>query len=435
MHTPSLRRRVVLSGVAVTALALLVASTAVYLVLQRALDGQLDDILDDRAELVARVAADQPELTDLARELSARGLRVTLTGPDGDIHATAPEVPRVGTNLPRPTGDEPTSLHTRTIGLPGGVTAEVGVSRDGVDLALRRLLAVELATAGLALALVAGLLARTTHTALRPLDTLVDAANSIADGDHTRRLDPDRTDTELGTAAAAFDRMLDRLEHAITTATDAQHTTRRFLDAAAHQLRTPITGAATAIQTYRHLHPNPPDRHLLDIADRETLRAGHLVHQLLRVARLDHGIDLHPTAIDLHEIIVTEADRAARRAPHLHLTLPDPTPLPAHADADATAEILANLLDNATRYATRRIDITTTTTTHHTAVHIADDGPGIPPDQHETIFERFTTLDDRSDTGLGLAIARELARAQHGELTYNGTFNLTLPTGPEQPTP
>jgi hypothetical protein len=68
------------------------------------------------------------------------------------------------------------------------------------------------------------------------------------------------------------------------------------------------------------------------------------------------------------------------------------------------------------------------TTADRATTHIADDGPGIPPDQQEAIFERFTTLDVRSDTGLGLAIARELAHNQHGNLTFSGAFILSLPT-------
>jgi two-component system OmpR family sensor kinase len=433
VNTPSLRRRVIVAGVTVTALGLLVASAAVALLYRQAMHSQLDDVLDERARLVADAAADQPDLAALTDDLDRRGLRVTLTAPDGTTYATDPDVPRVGSNLPRPSSATPPTLATRSLVLPDGTTATVSVSRDGIDAALRRLLLVEFTTAIVALAVVALLLRRATQTALRPLDTLIDTANDIADGHRDRRLNPTAPRTELGAAATAFDRMLDQLDHAVDTATSANEATRRFLDAAAHQLRTPITGASTALQTYRSRHPELADDQLLAIADTETARAGRLVTDLLQLARLDHGHLVTPMDVDVAPLLRDEAARAARRAPHLTLHLDISDPLPAHADPAATSEILANLLDNAIRYATTTIHLAATTDPDALTIHITDDGPGIAEEHRPRLFERFTTFDDRSDTGLGLAIAHELARAQHAELTYTGHFTLTLPTANRRP--
>jgi len=113
------------------------------------------------------------------------------------------------------------------------------------------------------------------------------------------------------------------------------------------------------------------------------------------------------------------------------------------ADPAQLARALSNLGDNATRHARARararIQLALTHTADHAIITIADDGPGIPPDQAEAIFGRFTRLDDARDhdhggTGLGLAIARELIKAHSGDLhpTPTGplpgaTFTITLP--------
>lgn len=429
MNTPSLRRRVIVAGVTVTAIGLFVASAAVAVLYRQAMLQQLDQVLDERAQLVTAAADDEPDLADLADDLDRRGLRVTLTAPDGITFTTDPQVPRVGGNLPAAGSRQPATLVTRTIDLQGGATATISASRDGIDDALRRLLLVEFATALLALALVTVLLSRAARTALRPIDTFVHTANEIADGHLDRRLEPAQPTTELGIAAAAFDHMVDRLNTALDDATNANQTTRRFLDAAAHQLRTPLTGASTAIQTYRHRDPDRADDPLLTIVDIETRRAGRLVSDLLRLARIDHGQPLRPTDTNLRPHLEDETQRAARRAPHLQvqLDLDRAGVLSARVDPHATREIIANLLDNAIRYADEHIRLSATTTPDRIHLHIADDGPGISPEHRARLFERFATFDERSDTGLGLAIAHELAHAQHGDLTYDGRFTLSLP--------
>lgn len=411
------------------AVALLAASSSVYLIHRHALYNQLEDVLDDRADLVRRVASDIDDPSRLAEQLEMLGLRATITGPDGATYRTDPVTPRIGRNLPPTQRGQPSDLVTRTMALPTGATIDLGVSRDGVDAALSRLLRLELLTALIALPLTALLLDRFARIALRPLDMLSATADRIAAGELDQRLEPDQPATELGTAAAAFDHMLDQLQSALSAATRSERTTREFLDAAAHQLRTPITAASTAVQTLTHVGSHSDHQHLLDIATAETNRAGRIVARLLRVAQIDQGLQLQPTATELRHLIDDEAERAARRAPHLRIERSYEHTHVALADQAATSEILANLLDNATRYASSRIAISSASTPATATVRLSDDGRGIQPEHRERAFHRFVTLDHQSDTGLGLAIARELARAQGGELIYDDQgFELTLPT-------
>ena len=91
------------------------------------------------------------------------------------------------------------------------------------------------------------------------------------------------------------------------------------------------------------------------------------------------------------------------------------------------SEVLANVLDNARRHASRRIDLVVAAADHTVEIRVVDDGPGLPDPLVERAFERFVSLDGKGGSGLGLPIARGLARAHGGDLTYEGGFVLRLP--------
>lgn len=222
----------------------------------------------------------------------------------------------------------------------------------------------------------------------------------------------------------------ERSELALVEALQAHARSRRFLADAAHQLRTPVAGIRVAAENLLR-GTQPPDTDLL-LADlvRETIRAGRLVDSLLRVAHLDEGEELTPVPTDLVDLCANEADRAWSLAPHLDIVLrADPPPTgPRDVDADAVREIVANLLDNARRFAVERIEVLLVDGPSQVEIRVSDDGPGLSPGDEERVFERFVSLDGRGGAGLGLAIARQLARAHGGELLYGGrAFVLRLP--------
>ncbi len=163
---------------------------------------------------------------------------------------------------------------------------------------------------------------------------------------------------------------------------------------------------------------------------REVARAGRVLHSLLRIARLDQGRPPERQPTDLMALLDDEVERAAALAPALAITSRHEGAAVDRVllDADDVRELLANLLDNARRHAEERIVVTVTATEQELSVRVADDGPGVAEEARHRVFERFSSLDGHGGSGLGLPIARGIARAHGGDLVYDGeAFVLTLP--------
>ena len=154
----------------------------------------------------------------------------------------------------------------------------------------------------------------------------------------------------------------------------------------------------------------------------EARRLERLVRDLLDLSRLDsREFSLNPRACDLTEIVRTAAEAFAPQAQELGIglrTAPAPS-LPVDLDPERLAQIVANLVENALKYATSRIDVSATAVgADRVAIVVVDDGPGIPAADLPKVFERLYTAwsaPGRSvGTGLGLAIVRQLAGAMGG---------------------
>jgi signal transduction histidine kinase len=162
----------------------------------------------------------------------------------------------------------------------------------------------------------------------------------------------------------------------------------------------------------------------------EMSRAGRLVTSLLTMARLDQGLALVPERCDLVALCSGEVERAAELAPHLEvsLTVARLGDDGREFDVSAVREIMANLLDNARRHARSRIQVAAGCADQMVEIRVVDDGPGLADHQVERAFERFASMDGKGGSGLGLPIARGLARAQGGDLGYEDrAFVLRLP--------
>ena len=237
--------------------------------------------------------------------------------------------------------------------------------------------------------------------------------------------------TEERWISLQLDRSLDALVVAAEEARASEAATRQFLDDAAHQLRAPITSVRACAEGL--LRPMDPEtrEELLGALVRETARAGRLIGGLLRMARLNQGHELDRHPCDLVALCRQEVARVQERAPLLRVTVDEvgETPIGApQLDHEAIAEVLANLLDNARRHATSRIDVVLSCGRGAVEVSVADDGPGLPDGLVASAFSRFVSLDGKGGSGLGLPIARQLAQAHGGDVTYrDGTFVLQLP--------
>jgi two-component system OmpR family sensor kinase len=302
------------------------------------------------------------------------------------------------------------------------------------------------------------------RAALRPLDTMTGLAEAITAGDRGHRLRPRDSRTELGRTATAFDTMLDALEsaqadteaaasaarEAEAVARRSEATLRRFLADAAHELRTPLTGMQGLAETLVR-HPDLELSRREELATtmvRETRRATHLVAEMLELARIEGGLPLRLEPRDLGALAALagqETQRAQLLAPTLTVSLspdPDPGGAEVHVDEGRITQIVTNLLDNARRHtpAGGTLGVTVEHNDTEALLTVRDSGPGIPDGDRERIFDRLVRLDDArardsGGAGLGLPIARALARAHGGELAYlpgqpGGAFQLRLPLRP-----
>ncbi|MBS0474338.1 MAG: sensor histidine kinase, partial [Proteobacteria bacterium] len=224
-------------------------------------------------------------------------------------------------------------------------------------------------------------------------------------------LDTTQVPSELRSLVDAFNRMLGRLDSAIEGM-------RRFTADASHQMRTPLAILRTHVGLLRSTRPGSTSaKAAIDDIDEASRRLGHLLIQLLALARADAA---GPQALELGEIDLNAiaasvaADTAAvavETGIELHFEDAGGAAV-ARGHVELARELLANLMDNAVRY--NRPGGLVSVTVDGAIVVIEDDGPGIAPADRERVFNRFTRLGrsvDAPGSGLGMSIALSLARA------------------------
>lgn len=411
LRTVSLRRRVTALSMIVLAVVLLVVGVLTDVLVAAQTRSDLDTRLQARAATAARLVEQGVRQGDLVREIESPGVHAFVTAGDGTVY-------RDGRGPGRRGPDSRTGDRVVQSALPDGSTLTLVGDSSEVSADQRRVRRTMFLLSIAALVVAGVVTFASTRVALAPLDAMTALARSITRGDRGSRLAPTRTDTELGRTAAAFDAMLDALEGAEASARASEFRTRQFVADAAHELRTPLAGvqAAAEAAVAPGLAPEDRDRlHLLLL--REAHRAGRLVDDLLVLARIDAGIELRREPVDLLELARGEVERVRLLAPGLDVGLSGEA-VTVLGDAPRLAQVLANLLDNARRHAAGRISVQVG---GPATVTVTDDGPGVAPADRERIFERLVRLDearssDDGGAGLGLAIARGIARAHGGDL-------------------
>lgn len=239
--------------------------------------------------------------------------------------------------------------------------------------------------------------------------------------------------TEPHWLAQTLDSTTAALQAALDEARESETLARRLMADAAHQLRSPIAGAQACAQALLATESPPERDRLLTAIVRESERAGKLISNLLRLARLDQGEAPVRQPWDVVAVFGEEVERTRTLAPHLHVELCADLHDRALLDPDAMREILGNLMENARRHARCSIQLEAAVVDGCLEIRVVDDGPGLPEGQEEHAFERFVSFDGKGGSGLGLAIARDLSRAHGGDLVYDrsvGAFVLRLPVPP-----
>lgn len=196
---------------------------------------------------------------------------------------------------------------------------------------------------------------------------------------------------------------------------------QRFVADAAHQLRTPLAGLITQSEYALRVADPSEQQHALGQIKTSAERANRLVHQLLTLARSEAtsgGVAVFEN-IDLNRLLREQTAEWAPVAMRMDIDIGYESQVPGamvRGNAVLLHEMLANLLDNAIRYTPRGGKVTARLSdTMHPLIVVEDDGPGIPAEERERVFERFYRLPDSASdgSGLGLAIVREIART-HG---------------------
>jgi signal transduction histidine kinase len=245
--------------------------------------------------------------------------------------------------------------------------------------------------------------------ALRPVEAIRAEAASITGTTIHRRVPVPESRDEVSRLALTMNEMLDRLEDAATRQ-------RRFVSDASHELRSPVASIRTQLEVALR-RPNRDDWAV--IAQRvltEDERLEQAVTDLVELARLEEGDTATELAeVDLDEIVFEECARE-RAVPIDTKSVSGGRVL---GRRDALARVVRNLIDNASRHAATKVEVSLTETDGAVELDVADDGPGIAPEDRERVFERFTRLDegrarDSGGMGLGLAVVKSTVERHRG---------------------
>ncbi|WP_182880487.1 ATP-binding protein [Microbispora sp. H10949] len=427
----SLRFRLTATATAVLALALAVSAYVFVVVLGESLIRNIDDQVYQRGrEIVA--LSDAGRLPDPVT--SVNNTIVQVLGPDGRIVDATSDTDRLVPLLPARARESaartgaPQFVNGRPYALPGplrvrvlsadhGVTVIVARSFTEVESSLVTTGHVLLVGMPLLLALLAAASWLVIGRTLRPITLLRRGAAAVGGTARSRRLPVPEARDEVHALATTLNDMLGRLE-------EAEARQRALVSDAAHELRSPLASIRLQLEVALS-HPEGQDwTETAEGVLEDTLRLSRLAEDLLALARLDEGRLSRREPVDLGVLARRTAERYDLG---LDLDLgsdaaPGPAPVVLGDELDLR-RVLTNLVDNALRHAASAVRLGVRTGGAAGAgvaeLTVTDDGPGIPPEDRERVFDRFTRLDDarsRDDggAGLGLAIVRTTVEAHGG---------------------
>jgi signal transduction histidine kinase len=293
------------------------------------------------------------------------------------------------------------------------------------------------AVAGLALTTILGI--PLSGRLVRRLRRLRESAIELARAGPDVEVPVDRTRDEVGDLARTLAVMQSRL-------LVQEEARRAFVATASHELRTPLTSLDGMLELLNEdLQDDRPDledaRALVQRAHSQARRLGRLAADLLDLSRIDAQVQLRSEPVELGELsraVMAEFEHG-NEVRGVRSSLAElPEPVWATGDPGSIAQIVRILLDNATRVSPPDATVRVTAAPGPVvSLSVHDEGPGVPEDERESIFQRFhrgRNTSGQAGFGLGLAIGRELAERMGGELVLEdrpgpgATFTLRLPT-------
>ncbi|MGD0745972.1 MAG: ATP-binding protein, partial [Verrucomicrobiota bacterium] len=235
--------------------------------------------------------------------------------------------------------------------------------------------------------------------------------------------------------------------HDLTRLKQLERTREEFVANVSHELRTPLSLIKGYVETLLDGARDNPEvsERFLKIIERNAQRLDLLIQDLLTISALEAGrVKLNLQAVELRPLVEKVLGDLKPPADSKSITLVNQLPeLTATADADRIEQVLANLVDNAIKYGRARGTVTIgggKTEEGKVEVFVQDDGPGIPPESLDRVFERFYRVDkarsrEQGGTGLGLSIVKHIVQNHGGKVWVNSepgkgaTFFFTLPQG------
>jgi heavy metal sensor kinase len=472
--SPGIRVQIMLWYLAVFVVLLLCSDVILYLGLKHSLEANLDTTLQLRALQLAdsinyergaiQVNTQTPDLDTtegqqqetlwaddvnfgaLVRLLDAHGRTVSVSSAFRSLIVPAVSVTRPLHGIDwqgtvTSTGGQEIRLYSTGLTRDDGTVfavLQVGTSLNQLDTTLHSLLLQLLLMVPLLLALGAigsyGLAAR----ALRPIDGVTRTAQAIEVGDLHRRVPVPQTHDEIYRLTLTFNRMLERLEAAF-----AQQ--RRFVADASHELRTPLAVICNMAEiTLLNAASKEDCMVALQSIVGEVERLGHLVNDLLALARADEGktrLEHEPVRLDLLAQAVGGHLQTLAQKRQISLVVQVAEAVPVFGDEARLIQVLLNLVENALWYTEPggKVELSAMVAHKQARLVVADTGIGIAQEHLPHIFERFYRVDparvrtEESHSGLGLSIVNWVVRAHDGkiavksEVGQGSTFTLTFP--------
>src|ERR1044071_1788947 len=362
------------------------------------------------------------DVTERFVPLALRDRLVEVRGPDGDILYMSP-------NLSGPVLEDGTeAFHTREI---GGRAVRIGVFRDqeltlhvGAELKEIEQLGWEIARSlviviPIVLLLIAGGSWWLGSVALPPIENIRRAAERITAERLDERIPSRGPADEIGRLTnvlnATFERLQGSFEQAARSSADASH-----------QLKPPIAVLRAGIEEIL-ANPGLANQHREGVANllQQTRRLNSVAENLLLLSRADTGrLALRSIEFDLRKLLdgSLEDARILGAGNNLQIKTNIPDTLPMNGDQEMISLTVQNLVENAVKYNRHggKILVSAEKHDHVVQIHVGNNGPGIPSERAPHVFERFYRARGDEQTrghGLGLSIARELARAHGGDLT------------------
>ncbi|MEJ0034787.1 MAG: sensor histidine kinase N-terminal domain-containing protein [Gammaproteobacteria bacterium] len=428
-RVPSVRRRL-FALLLLPAIGVLIAGTlSDYFTAAAPFREAYDQALIDTAIAVStHVEVDQdgkpkivlpPDAVSILRADSYDSIYFRVSGPDGRFIYGDEDLPELAPRVNNPArgdatyrGEKIRLVSYRTLGPAGAITVSVGETLHKRDRARRNILTTSLAVDVAQLGLVLAMIWFGVRVALAPLQNVeAQIAHRSA-----RDLAP------LGTASVPIEirSLVSALNRLFLTVTQTSAAQRRFLESAAHQLRTPLTGLQAQLELLADEEAGSPTQPRLLMALEGARRLGHTTHQLLTLARSDQAANLNweLVPIDLPSIVETVITDRLTAADAAGIDLgAEIEPASVRGVAWLLTEALGNLTNNAIAYTPKGGSVTVRCGVREGApfLRVTDTGIGIPPEERTRVLERFFRASNTrgGGSGLGLAIVNEVAQL-HG---------------------